>query len=172
MAIDEGHFVGNVMDHSERHLRGSVVLKHADRSTTGIPDISVSWMGITGWTEMKYLRKRDTLKGINKVEQLVVCHQIYVATGGKCWVIVYQEQPKQVTIWTPRALFMHLWPKLAGPADDGRRVLGCNPLYAEEGLAAVTVNTHAIMQAHGALRIPGWPYDVASRLIRDVILAA
>lgn len=169
MATDERSITTKVMNRTEADLRGSVVLKHADRSTLGIPDFTGSWMGHTGWCEMKYLRKRDTLKGINKVEQLVMCHQLYVTTGGKCWVLVYQEEPRQVTAWTPRALFQHIWPKIAGPADDGRRVLGCTPMFAEEGLDAVTVSTHAIMQAHGALRIPEWPYDVFARLMKDVV---
>ncbi len=169
MAIDERSITTKVMDATEDNLRGAVLLKHADRSTIGIPDFSVSWMGATFWVEMKYLRKRDTLKKINKTEQLVQCHQLSVVTGGKCWVLVYEEEPRQVTVWTPRALFMHIWPKIAGPSDDGRNVLGCTPVYAEEGLAAVKVSTHSVMQAHGGLRIPDWPYDVVSRLIRDVI---
>lgn len=168
MAVDERSITVKVMGRTEADLRGAVLFKHADRSTVGIPDFSVSWMGATCWVEMKYLRKTATLKEINKVEQLVICHQLYVVTGGKCWVVIYEEEPRQVTVWTPRSLFMHLWPKIAGPTDDGRRVLGCTPLDLQGNMTTLAVSTHAVMAAHGGLRIPEWPFDIVSRLVKDV----
>ena len=35
-------------------MPGAVVFRHEDRFTAGIPDISVTWAGITTWWEVKY----------------------------------------------------------------------------------------------------------------------
>jgi hypothetical protein len=40
-------------------FRNAVVIKHADRATIGIPDISCTWLGKVAWIETKYLRPKD-----------------------------------------------------------------------------------------------------------------
>ena len=35
-------------------MPGAVVFPHQDRFTAGIPDISVTWAGVTTWWEVKY----------------------------------------------------------------------------------------------------------------------
>ncbi len=35
-------------------MPGAVVFRHEDQFTAGIPDISVTWAGITTWWEVKY----------------------------------------------------------------------------------------------------------------------
>lgn len=42
-----------------RGLAGSVVFKHTDMATAGIPDISATWLGSTTWIE----GKRETIRG-------------------------------------------------------------------------------------------------------------
>ncbi len=48
----------------EKTLPGSVVFKHSDRITFGVPDVSVTWMGTTTWIEIK----RGHLSG-RKIQQ-------------------------------------------------------------------------------------------------------
>lgn len=157
------------MEEAQKRLRNAVIFKHADRSTTGIPDWTLSAYGDTFWIEDKYLRKGEKLRDIVPSQQLLTCHQVHTTTNGKCWVFVYEQDPQQLTIWVPRRLFMHLWPRLAGPEVGSKKVLGCTPLNASEGLDALTVPMHVLLQAHGALRIPGWPYYAAANLIEGFL---
>lgn len=167
--IDERHHTVRAMETAEKRFPNAVVFKHADRSTTGVPDWSLSAYGDTFWIEDKYLRKGIKLRDIVPTQQLTICHQLHTVTNGKCWVFVYEQDPQQLTIWVLRHLFMHLWPKIAGPEPGRKKVLGCAPLNASEGLEALTVPMHVLLQAHGALRIPGWPYNAAARLVEDVL---
>ena len=48
----------------KKTLPGSIVFKHSDRITFGIPDVSVTWMGTTTWIEVK----RGRLSG-RKIQQ-------------------------------------------------------------------------------------------------------
>lgn len=166
--IDERHHTERAMAEARKRLRNAVVFKHADRSTTGIPDWSLSAYGSTFWVEDKYLRRGERLIDIVPSQQLITCHQVHTTTNGKCWVCVYEEAPKQLTIWVPRILFMHLWPRVAGP-EIGQRKAICTPFNASAGLEALTVPMHVLLQTHGALRIPGWPYEAAARLMEGVL---
>lgn len=40
----------------EATMRGAVVFRHEDTFTAGIPDLSVTWGGVTSWWEVKYAR--------------------------------------------------------------------------------------------------------------------
>lgn len=42
-------------------LNGSVVIKHTDSHTQGVPDISVTWAGITSWWEAKLIKKNKII---------------------------------------------------------------------------------------------------------------
>lgn len=43
----------------EARMPGSLVLRVEDKFTAGIPDIAVTWQGLTGWVEVKYDRPRS-----------------------------------------------------------------------------------------------------------------
>jgi hypothetical protein len=118
---------------------------------------------------MKFLRTGDKLKDIVKTTQLTLGHQLHTVTDGKCWIVVFEE-PDTMTVWTPRALFMHLRPTLAGP-NVGTKTLGCTPLNATEGLDALTVSTRDLLRVHPAVRVTGWSYGVVARLVEDAVRA-
>lgn len=99
------------MDAMQARLRGSMVIKHADRSTKGIPDVSWSALGRTCWIENKYLRKGEYLKDILDQQQLVICHQLMTTTN-RCWVLIYGVDPARIEIWEPRALAHVAWPRV------------------------------------------------------------
>lgn len=63
---------------------GGVILKHSDYITSGIPDLSVTWKGMTSWWEIKHAEPR--LKGTGL--QLVTARQL--ALAGRCHYIVYE----------------------------------------------------------------------------------
>ena len=152
-----------------RKLRGAVVLKHADRFTKGVPDLSVSVLGGTSWIELKYLRKKARLRDVVDTLQLTLCHELATTTNGRCWVVVFEEEPRRVTVWQPQALFRHLWPRVAGPnpANPKWKHLGCAPVEIEN--LEYGASLAGTLHAYGAFRVPGWPYDVVTKLVQSAV---
>lgn len=76
----------------QQGLAGALVLKHNDRMTSGIPDVSVSWKNATTWLEFK----------IHSVKwrpgQLETCVQLERQTQ-RCWIVVYDRW--DTTIYRP-----------------------------------------------------------------------
>ena len=66
-------------------LLGAVVLKHNERSLSGVPDFSVTWNGRTSWWEVKY-GSRIISKGIQELTAL------RLAAAGQCRYIWFQER--------------------------------------------------------------------------------
>lgn len=166
--MNETEVTEKCIEATRREFPAAVVLKHADRSTVSIPDWSVSACGGTCWIENKLLRpgkrlNKDTIKSM----QVITCGQLFDQTNGRCWISVFEEEPKQLTIYSPAALFARLYPKLAGPDADGwswgkgvwdalevsdfRQMIG-NPIH--------------VLRSHGAIRVKGWPYDIFPWLVR------
>ena len=85
-------------------LRGSVVFKHSDRLTSGIPDLSVSWLGRTTWLEIKFANPKFIGKGIQKkvmqdLSRVAKCAYVIFAhrkTGGLETVVI---APDSVDDW-------------------------------------------------------------------------
>lgn len=73
-------------------LPGSVVFKHADALTAGIPDISVTWNGRTTWLEVKVGRI------VGRGVQALTIQRL--ALAGRCWYVVYSGK-SVVTIVDP-----------------------------------------------------------------------
>lgn len=140
-------------------LTHATLLKHNDRSTSGIPDFTVAWFGPTFWIENKHWKKKETLKGINHTEQLILCHQLAISTMGRCWISVYRDEPKELTIWQPRVLMARLWPRvILGELD-------MEPATIDVG--AEGSNVFNVLSATGAIRCSGWNHELQLRLIRD-----
>lgn len=162
--VNETYITGQVMKRAKSILRGSVVLKHCDKATSAIPDISIAYLGPTAWIEMKYLRKGETIKRIIDMDQLILCNELATMTEGRCWIVVYEEDPHRITIWVPQVLFRNLYPHLSitGPWKN----LHTEPIdtawsnLKPLGLAAT-------IQACGAIRVPGWSYDVVAHLVKQ-----
>lgn len=167
--MTEREIAVRVLEDLRCSLPGAVVVKHNDVGTKGIPDIQVARFNRTSWGELKKLGKSDTLKSINKVEQLLFCHQLATVNNGRCWVIVYEDLGKGsgVSVWQPRALFAHIWPHLAGPTAEGAtwKVVGREPMRLSD-----TDQPHGllhILNACGALWVPGRPYNILTRLVLE-----
>lgn len=147
---------------------GALVVKHNDAGNKGIPDIQRARAGRTSWFEIKYLRRGATLKGINKAQQLSVCHQFATVNDGRCWVIVFEEPTKaykgrRTVVWQPKVLFRHLWPRVAGPVTSKRVSL------IEGGLQKWPYNDKTVSELlgdFGAFYLDEWTYDVASLLLK------
>lgn len=75
-----------------RRIKGSVVVKHNDYTTAGIPDLSLIAHGHTLWIEVKYVRKGKTLFDELKPLQLVALRAIHRANGGRSLVIAFGDE--------------------------------------------------------------------------------
>jgi len=62
-----------------------VVFKHADTITAGIPDISVTWHGVTSWLEIKHAHPSIIDRGI----QALTLKQLGAA--GRAHYVIYYE---------------------------------------------------------------------------------
>lgn len=139
-------------------MHGSTILKHSDRATSGIPDVTVTWWERTFWIENKHQKKGKTLAEINKTEQLVMCHELAMGSGGRCWISIYRDYPvKDLTIWQPRVLMAHLWPKI---------ILGELSMEPAQ-INNFNVNVFNVLQATGAIRCSGWNHELQRRLMID-----
>lgn len=161
--MNETYITGQVMKRAKGILRGAVVLKHCDKATSAIPDVSISYLGPTAWIEMKYLRKGEKLKKIIDMDQLIMCNELATTTDGRCWIVVYEEHPRRTSIWIPQVMFRNFYPHLAvGPWKT---------IYTDAVDTAWTpekpLGLLATIQACGAIRVPDWPYDVVAHLVKQ-----
>jgi hypothetical protein len=134
-----------------------VILKHSDRATSAIPDVTVTWWERTFWIENKHQKKGQSLDDINKTDQLIMCNELAMASGGRCWISIYRDDPKDLTIWQPRVLAAHLWPKI---------ILG--ELSMEPAVITdLSVNVFNVLKATGSIRCSGWNHELQRRLMID-----
>jgi hypothetical protein len=161
--MDEREITEKCMAGAKRICRGGVAIKHQDQSTNAVPDWSYSWYGATCWIEMKYLRKGRRMKEIVSPDQLILGHQLSVATDGKAWVVIFEDAPEAVSIWQPGVLFRHLFPNVAGIGVGGRKAAEAQNL----GTYSRGLDLAQSLQVFGAIRLEGWDYDVVAHLIND-----
>jgi hypothetical protein len=161
--LNERSITTNVLKQTAQHIRGAVIIKHADRATSAVPDFSVSAYGCTWWVEMKFLREGRRLKDVVKTNQLVLGNEIHTATNGRCWTVIFEEKPQRVTVWTPRALFAHLNPKLAGESTT----IWSKPAEIDALPAHAPGKLQGLLNVYGAFSVFGWPYETVAKLCLD-----
>lgn len=99
----------------------AVILKHADRFRSGVPDISVDFV-TTGWLEVKATEREESLETMKGI-QLLTARKIYNVTH-RCWFVVYKEfktprevagflTTKEVAVYTPRQVSIEGYLKLS-----------------------------------------------------------
>lgn len=106
--MNEGTLTKTFMDLAVGTLTRPVkVIKHNDRSTGGIPDVTVIWNGPTSWLEFKYLEPKQTVHDELKPLQLETCVDLEKASQ-RCWVVAYTRGTPQIPgttlIYRPTAL--------------------------------------------------------------------
>jgi len=175
--VKEKDTYGLILGDCKRNLPSPVVgLKHSDPFTRDIPDLEVCWRGRSYWAEIKFIAQDvsrrgrfDTLKSVvDRPAQILFCHELYRATLGRAWVLVYEErgikthrfQPlanyPRVVVWKPETLFGALWPQVAGPVVQE---LGTTPIEVKDGR-----HLRATVNSVGVASVP-WSYDVFRALI-------
>lgn len=160
--MNERDITVEVLKYLRGQLPGSEVLKHMDTGTRGIPDISVGWRDRASYIELKHQKKGRTLKQICDGAQLSLCHRLAQVHGGRSWVIVYQDDPRQVTVWQPRALFAKLWPRVAGPGQWAK--IGVEPLEVDLS-SFLEGDILQALDVHGAITVDDWSYLIPTVLV-------
>lgn len=100
--LTEGSLTRDLMKTIEQVMLSAVVLKHADRFTSGIPDLTVTWRGVTSWWECKHTPfKRKGLQTLTA--QRLAAHGIcrYIIFDAKRTRIVH---PNNLDTWRDAAL--------------------------------------------------------------------
>lgn len=153
----------------------SEVIKHMDTGMRGFPDLSAGCLDRISYVELKYWKTDQKLADLCDGPQLLLCHRLGEVHRRRAWVVIYREAGMRFTrrtiIWEPRALFAHLWPKVAGPdgfiARDGVEVTG------EEFLAMAgrPGYLNIVLKTHGSLTTD-WSYSVPSYLILNSLQAS
>ena len=101
----EGELTRPLLKALETAMPGSVVTKHSDRFTFGIPDISIDWIN-TAWLEVK-ATEGDKIEYHRYWEkQLLDCRHRERATH-RCWFVVYKQVRgmKSIVVIRPREVF-------------------------------------------------------------------
>ena len=172
--MNEREIAEKVLTDLRRNLPGYVIIKHNDVGTKGIPDVQINGLDRTSWAELKLLRRGDSLKRINKAQQLVFCHELATVNHGRCWVVVFEETETDLftSVWQPRILFAHLWPNVAGPNPDhpSWTRLGFKPIDMDITIADLDrLSLVGTVHGLGAVRLPGWRYDIVTRLVKEAV---
>lgn len=149
---------------AEPELAGAVVFKHAETLTSGIPDLSVT-TSRTAWVEVKYLRKGKRLKDIVPQLQVITGNSLARVNGGRAWIVVYEDDPKRLVIWQPKALFKYLWPtfgKETVVSTPGVHVWD-EPVYWD----LESFSVREAVNLYGAIYNLGHPHELVARLIAE-----
>lgn len=163
--INETKLSKQLMEAIRRECRGAFVFKHGGNFVGGWPDVSASYLGETFLFEDKLLRKGESYRKLfrGRQAQLVTCHQLNVTTNGKCWVVVFTEQPKRTQIWTPRALGQYIFPKVILPLEGEADLQGQHvPDWTVGSMPARVLN-------HGMIWTDGWEPDFVVQLMKDYL---
>lgn len=95
--VNEASLKGDLVRELRASLPGAVVLRHEDKITSGIPDISVTLGRVTTWLEVKLAAPSFSSKGI----QALTCRRL--ARQGSCLYVIYGPG-EQTTVCHPEHL--------------------------------------------------------------------
>lgn len=102
----ESDLVKNLKSQIKKTMLGSVVLKINDKSSSGIPDLSVTHNDTHVWLETKLLKKYETKPGFKKhidLLQLGTC--CLLERAGRCFYIMQFAENQILTIRPSKVYF-------------------------------------------------------------------
>ena len=83
----EAELKANLVEMLRDHIRFAVVLRHEDIRTAGIPDISITFHGVTTWWECKHATPKFASSGIQELTMMRLC-----ANGYARYIIWYEKK--------------------------------------------------------------------------------
>ena len=102
--MNESELTGYLKDSVKRVMRWSVPLKHADKFNSGVPDLSVTWRGITSWWEVKLYDERPFE---SPHIQRVTCARLSVQ--GICNYVIYASINGLLTVRVVHPAHLDKW---------------------------------------------------------------
>jgi hypothetical protein len=93
--MKEGEVTRDLVKHLRKSMPGSVIFKHADMITAGIPDISVTGYGRTIWLEIK-ISKNGKFKSTNLQDESMR----KLAMAGRAFYVLYDSATGTTTFGT------------------------------------------------------------------------
>lgn len=117
---NEAALAAEVAGRMKELLSVPVVFKHHDVSTAGIPDMSVTYGGLTFWVELKLVREGETEAKFRKhFDPLQLAQCRLLERQGRCFYLLALEGRKTAAaLWSPGALDAAL-KELRWPLDGG-----------------------------------------------------
>jgi hypothetical protein len=93
--VTEAKLQRSLIVNFEQHLDQCVVLSHSDQYIKGIPDLSVTWWGMTTWLELKFLNPSLIASG---VQHLMMCN---LERAGSAYYVLYDSRSISTRIVKP-----------------------------------------------------------------------
>jgi hypothetical protein len=96
--VTEALLTKKATDACEKLMKGCVVLKHADKASSGYPDTSITHLGNTLWIEFKHAAPTFKSQGI---QELTCCR---LELHGRCIYVIFNERQQRIDIVSPKKL--------------------------------------------------------------------
>ena len=84
--MNEAYLKKRLKEALKKALPGCVVVRHEDKFSAGVPDMSVTWAGVTSWVEVKYQRTGRKVPPTALQELTLVG---LAATGAPAYLVTY-----------------------------------------------------------------------------------
>lgn len=108
----ESKYSSALLKKARETLPTAVFMKHINIRGAGVPDISMTWLKMTSWWEVKIYEKKIFTRGV----QLLQCRKLAVL--GHCYFIIY-HLPLQLTLVRNALHF---------PSEDDLHI-GCDAVF-------------------------------------------
>ena len=104
--MTEAILTAALMIECEKVMPFARMLKHSDRSTSGVPDFTCTWHGPTTWWEVKFY---DNRMFKSPPQQEIICAQL--TEQGSCHYIIYQLHGKDKSVTIVHPTNLKIWRK-------------------------------------------------------------
>ncbi|KKM23577.1 hypothetical protein LCGC14_1613800 [marine sediment metagenome] len=135
----EGDLTTDLVKACKKSMTGAVIIKHADRSSYGIPDLSITWQKATTWWEVKFFNN----KPFNSPEQQeIMCQKL--STQGHCHYVIYKQQYAMRSILIVNPFHINEWDHAAvGAAAE------FNHTWVAQFIHALHLNAASLLHLKG-----------------------
>jgi hypothetical protein len=124
--------------------------KHNDIGTAGIPDVSATGHGLTGWIEVKNLEPGETLEAVVEQVQITTAMEMHAAGGHVCFAVYSTNRRANpgLTLWAPWMMRRQCsgFEPLAVPASDGRLLNVAQELYSAGACRIASLNHRLVLR--------------------------
>jgi len=117
--LNEASLSRDLVETLGAYLQGSVVFKHNEQVTGGLPDLSVTFRGSTVWLEVKFIVCGEI---IDRDLQWITARKL--AKHGKCFYVLYVMDEGAKSIWIVAPKDLDEWANKRVKYIDGHDHMG------------------------------------------------